>query len=237
MRLANERTLELNITHQLLIQYRDSYAVASTLQAEAETGIDSAIRTPYRIILFQYKAADAHKGDDAIEGHFRINNNSLKDQHVKLHAIASVFTNTVFYAFPLVRTDTFFELNAANLIPYTKFIPIEYFPSYSEGESHRVQVDDTGRFIATSRKFEGKGFTGEEFLNKLKEGELGHEVTPDKQSIKQFMEKLEGVCREAEYQRRNIRLAFFHPTEPFLYSFRFGKRSKFKLDRRQMRLG
>jgi hypothetical protein len=61
MRIANEKTLELNIIHQLLSDYRNSFAIGTDQRAEARSGVDSGIQIPYRAVLFQFKASNLRK--------------------------------------------------------------------------------------------------------------------------------------------------------------------------------
>jgi len=236
MRIANERTLELNITHQLLSLYSGSFAVGATQEFESKTGVDSGIRTtPYRAILFQYKASNPRKGTDGVEAHFLINNNKRKDQHVKLHRLAERFRNAAFYGFPLVVSDPYFQANASSLIPVTVFIGVDRLPRFSEGNPHRIKVFSNGAYIVCSEPHEGRGITGEEFIAALKTRDVGIPVEHGKQSLVSFIEKLDHACREAELRQRLIRIVFFHEREPFVYTLRFG-RERARTDEIQRRL-
>ena len=222
MRIANERTLELNITHQLLSIYRDSFAVGATQKYESRTGVDSGIQTPYRAIVFQYKASNPRRGADGIEAQFLINNNQKRDQHVKLHGLGKIFTNTVFYGFPLVVSDPYFQVNASSLIPITVFVGLERLPRFSMGDPHRIKVFSNGAYVVSSELHEGRGILGKEFINALRTGEVGIPVSHEKESIVSFIQELDHVCRKVELRQRLIRIAFFHEREPFVYTLRFG---------------
>jgi len=236
MRIANERTLELNITHQLLSLYSGSFAVGATQEFESKTGLDSGIRTtPYRAILFQYKASNPRKGTDGVEAHFLINNNKRKDQHVKLHGLAERFRNAAFYGFPLVVSDDYFQANASRLTSITVFVGVERLPRFSEGDLHKIRVFSNGAYIVFSESHQGSGIPGEEFIMSLKRGEVGIPVEHGKESLVSFIAKLDHVCREIELRQRLIRIAFFHEREPFVYTLRFG-RERVRADYIQTRL-
>lgn len=218
MRLANERTLELNITHQLLSAYRNSFALGYTQQRESATGIDNALHTPYRVMVLQYKATKA--GTDGQQALFHINNNSHHDQHTNLHRLANWSRQLIWYAFPLVVTDAYFRRVSGNLIPDTVFIRVRDLPAYHDGVTHSVVVWSNGDFIAHSEPYRGKGITGQEFTLLIGSDNLGFHVSSDVESVSSFIEEFARRAREYEISDRAFRLAFFHPVTPFIHWFR-----------------
>jgi len=221
MRIANERTLELNVIHQLLSSFASSFAVGATQKAESETGIDSGIQTPYTAALFQFKASNPSKGRDGDEAHFLINNNQRKDQHVKLHRLGTVFRNMVFYGLPLVVSDAYFQARAGDLIPVTIFVSVETLPGFSQGHRHRIKVFSNCAYYVSSEPHEGKGISGKEFMQALKTRDVGLKVGYEKRDLTAFIKELHSVCREVELHQRLIRIAFFHERRPFAYTLRF----------------
>ncbi|MBA7504854.1 hypothetical protein ES706_03512 [subsurface metagenome] len=223
MRLANEKSLELNLTHQLLMRYRSAFVVGTTLRAESTIGADSIIQTPYRAVFYQYKASNPRKSVDGQRAYFRINNNYPRnDQHIRLHRLARAFgSGSFFYAFPLVVTDNYFQTNASNLVPMTIFVDVYNMPQFRVGDSHRVQVDSNGAYQIFSEVFRrGESIVGEAFIESLKDKKIGYEVSTEE--ISDFFGRLVGICRDMEMGWRILKIAFFHPENPFIYSLRLG---------------
>jgi len=232
MRLANEKTLELNITHQLLVNYRKSFAIGTTLGEEGRIGTDSTIRTPFRAIMFQYKASNPSKGSDGADAFFSINNNYPKrDQHVKLHKLSrSLGSACVFYAFPLVITDGYFQSNASNLIPSTVFVDVSTMPQFHKGIPHRIKVLSNGTYQIFSDVYEGRGISGEDFVKNVRSGKIGYELKDSKESLVDFVKVLREICARLEIHRRVLHITFFHYSAPFIFSFRLGKWDTTSLD-------
>jgi hypothetical protein len=228
MRLANEKSLELNLTHQMLLSHRTSYAVGVTQQAERFSGVDSGLRFPYRAVLFQYKASIPEKGRDGSEAWFKINNNQPHyDQHFNLYRLATGLrggSQCVFYAFPIVIEDGYFQIRAGDLIPLTVFVKVTSIQRFPIGRSHKVHVFASGDFVASSEESRGKGMVGKEFLEKIKNGEIGREIRQDKDALAGFVEEVREVSLSVKMNRRQMKVALFHPTSPFVHTFRLSPR-------------
>lgn len=231
LRLANERTLELNITHELLNYYQllyfrrhrhtsnSIYATSPTIQEENNAGgYDVALRLPYAVLFYQFKAAKANRGTDGKEAHFVINNNSDRDQHEKLNVLASK-NYPVFYAFPIIITDNFFMSNVGQLRQFTQFIRVRSFPAYSDSKPHRVEVFSNGNFNSFSRKHEGvDGIGVTQFIEAILSGEIGLRVTSEE--MPGFIKRARDYLIEIGCKNRITRMVCFHPIRPFVYRFR-----------------
>ena len=83
-RLVNEKTLELNITHEGMSNAGIG-VFGFTQQQESRIGAD--VLFPYgNPFILQFKAAKA--GVDGRWARFRVNNNKRKNQHLALDAIS-----------------------------------------------------------------------------------------------------------------------------------------------------
>jgi hypothetical protein len=235
MKLANERTLELNITHQLINFYRFSYAkrhprhfpfllldalyaTSPTIREESKKGYDVALKLPYSTLFYQFKAPKNSLGIDGKEAHFEINNNTKKDQHQKLRALVSR-NQSVLYAFPLVVSDKFFTSQAQFLMHYTQFIGVNRFPAYSDNLRHKVEVYEKGKFTAHSQEFNGEGgLTAIQLIEAILDRELGYEVS--RENLDGHLEAIRSFLIESGYENHMLRLLCFHPISPFVYRFR-----------------
>lgn len=167
-RLVNEKTLELNITHELM-NLIGVQAYGLTQQEEAMFGGDV---TFYPIsgnpILIQYKAT--RKGNDGSNGIFNLNNNKRKNQHILLDMIERSSMIDTYYFLPLIINDNFLINNFGNLLNYTEI----YLPSQFTGnlnwinKEHKVDIDNAGNYTVHSEKFSGYGEKKEELIGKIK---------------------------------------------------------------------
>lgn len=82
-RLANEKTLELNLTHELMTN-NNIGSIGFTQKQEALTAADVMFPCSTPVIL-QYKATKS--GVDGLWAEFSINNNQQKNQHQVLDAL------------------------------------------------------------------------------------------------------------------------------------------------------
>ena len=225
MKLLNEKSLELNISHELLNLFTSSYSVGVTLQDETNIGVDSWLKTPYLAFFFQYKAP--YRGVDGKTAFFRINSNRPHyDQHVTLKHFANFFPNAVFYVFPLAITDNYFRQVAGNLTSVTIFPVLDTLPTVLPGNPHRMEVFADGSYVFHSEKKEEKGMTGKEFVEKMKERQVGYNVGTSEEDFDKFFDEVKKCCREFKIARRRIKIYFFHPEYPFFYSF-FTKYTKY----------
>ncbi len=123
--MVAEKTLELNLTAELLDYYRRTINPACffkglTLREEGIWGYDTSLvrgGTVSEILFFQYKAFRKNKQ------HFFINNNRNKDQHQLLLNIA-LTPRSVFYIFPLFNTDLDVSKASPNLLQKTYFVDV-----------------------------------------------------------------------------------------------------------------
>jgi len=150
--LPNEKTLELNITHEILEICRRydprAFALGTTLVQESHQGYDSKIIARFSpswlTSPLQYKKPVNRKslGTNTFEYIFDINNNTYHDQHlilyhhlaggkrrVAFYALPAIFTNAEFYSsLPILRTRTF-------LVDVT-----EIQPHWVDNQTHRLHL-------------------------------------------------------------------------------------------------
>lgn len=218
MKLLNEKSLELNISHELLNLFTSSYSVGVTLQDESKIGVDSWLKAPYLALFFQYKAS--YRGVDGQTAFFNINSNHpYYDQHVTLKHFSNFFPDSVFYVFPLAVTDNYFRQVAGNLTPVTIFQDLDTMPTVLPGSPHRMEVFANGSYVLHSERKESKGTMGEDFVKKMIERQIGYDVGANKEDFDKFFDKVKKCCREFKIARRRIKICFFHPESPFFCSF------------------
>jgi hypothetical protein len=140
--MVAEKTLELNITAELLEYYRmfDSkcYFKGLTLREEGIQAYDGALMrggSVLGVLFFQYKALK--KGIS----YFWINNNRNRDQHNILLNLA-LMPRSVFYVFPLFMTDQDVANRSPNLLQETYFVDVRDIGPLTP-QWHRVEIDTT----------------------------------------------------------------------------------------------
>lgn len=205
-RLVNEKTLELNITHELM--FRLGVGVFGfTQQEEARIGADVFFPC-IRPFIIQYKAPKG--GEDYRQyrwARFFINNNKRKNQHLALHAIASSGFDA-YYAFPLVLSNPYLVSHFGDLLSDTIFV----FASNLTGtlnwrnQIHRVDVWNNGQFVVYSpSSVEGKGISAKQFLDKIHDEIVRepYEETILTEFVVEIIQELENIVKKAEIVGRS----------------------------------
>jgi hypothetical protein len=165
-RLVNEKTLELNITHEGM-SLAGVGTFGFTQQLESKIGADVLFPYPKPFIL-QFKAAKV--GVDGLWAKFYVNNNKLKNQHRVLDAIARTGICDALYAFPLILSDPFLTSNFGNLLNFTCMIDSKRLTGNLNwvGQSHIVEVYNNCRFkVRSSGEVFGEGFSAKQFFDKI----------------------------------------------------------------------
>ena len=197
-KLVNEKTLELNITHEGL-DIAGFGAFGFTQHQESKIGGDVLFAFPTPFIL-QYKAAKS--GLDGTRARFRINNNKRKNQHQALDAIAKSGICGAFYMFPLIISNNFLTTNFNNLLNFTCMIDASLLTGNLNwvNQAHSVIVDQNCQFIVKSEgKVEGEGFPAKSFFKGLIERyrtEIREEHPSD--YIRDLIGRLNEVVKEAQ---------------------------------------
>ena len=168
-RLVNEKTLELNITYELM-DILGFQIFGLTQQEEAEFGGDT---TFYPLsgnpLLIQYKRT--RKGIDGINGTFTINNNKRKNQHLILDMISRSGMVDTYYFFPLVLSNNFLTSNFGRLLDHTMIIEASDVTGNLNwrNTSHKIEVHNNGTFTVFSNEYKGEsGMNKTNFLDIMK---------------------------------------------------------------------
>jgi hypothetical protein len=143
-RLVNEKTLELNLTHELMASLNIQF-YGFTQQQEYFTGADVQFRPIGNPVIIQYKAMK--NGIDGDHGTFFLNDNTNNNQHDTLDMISRSGMVDAYYYFPLIMTDRFLLHNFNRLLLYN--IPIEanrITQQHNWKIKHTIYVDRTGAF-------------------------------------------------------------------------------------------
>jgi len=148
---VNEKTLELNITHEILrIIHRfdpHAFAFGTTLRQERQGGYDSRVLSSlpgfWRTAVFQYKrpyeSEPNQQGD--ITYWFHINNNTYSDQHQMLQHLSGGAHNVAFYVFPAFIDLTELRRHTPHLLDRTFVVDAMDIPLGLVGNNpHNVEL-------------------------------------------------------------------------------------------------
>ena len=164
-RLVNEKTLELNISHELM-EILGVHVFGFTLQEEGESGGDITFYPPLgNPLLIQYKRT--RSGTDGTNGKFEINNNRGKNQHLILDMISRSGMIDTYYFFPLIISDNFLTSNFGRLLEHTIIIEASNITGSLNWRdtAHKIEVNNDGRFNVFSNVH--KGYSGIKISNFL----------------------------------------------------------------------
>jgi len=185
-RLVNEKTLEINITHEEMSRIGIG-AFGFTQQQESKIGGDVLLPCRRPLIL-QYKAAKS--GADGQWARFRVNNNKRKNQHLALNAVAKSGLCDAYYVFPLIISDAFLSANFGNFISFTCIVPASSITGGInwKSQSHSVIVKKDCGFTVKSEEVTGKGIPAREFFDGVKKEK--RETPTDKTRLPDFIRNL-----------------------------------------------
>lgn len=149
--LLNEKTLEMNLTYEILDICRtfdpQAFAFGTTLIQERNEGYDSRTiaRLPHSWLTsaLQYKRAKKVRGTlRGAEYIFEINNNTWNDQHFILYFhIAGGRKNVAFYILPAIASDNEFYSSLPNLLSRTWLIDVtDIDPWFIGNRKHEIHL-------------------------------------------------------------------------------------------------
>lgn len=193
-RLANEKTLELNITHELMTNVG---SIGFTQDQESLTGADVMFPCGIPIIL-QYKATKA--GADGIWGKFFLNNNQHKNQHQVLNELDKSGLCRAFYVFPLIASDSFLTCNFGRLLDFTCIVDASILTGRLnwQQKEHSVIIQNNYNFIVHSESFEGHGYSAKKLQEIIREQNLnrGYDI-PVTKFVEHLLKKFDKIVTEA----------------------------------------
>ena len=197
-RLVNEKTLELNITHEGMSSAGIG-VFGFTQKQESRVGAD--VLFPFsKPFILQFKAAKS--GVDGIWARFRVNNNKKKNQHQVLDVIARSGLCDAYYAFPLIVGDAFLTSNFGNLQNFTCMIDATRLTGNLNwvNQAHSVIVQQNCGFtVRSSEEVKGEGITAKQFFDKITEEK---ETKPRMETklagfVKNLIKSLDHVVQES----------------------------------------
>ena len=189
--MLNEKTLELNITHELLDisrRYdRGAFAFGTTLIRESYVGYDSRIlgRIPHSWVASpkQFKRAKRrrHIGRNQFVYIFDINNNTYNDQHLILYYhLAGGRRNVAFYALPAIYTQSEFNNALPHLLNHTFHVDVaDILPHWVDSQKHQIYLYPHLRMARIHSKKERKirVLSSEEFIGLVAEKRIGATIS------------------------------------------------------------
>jgi len=155
----SEKSLEINISENMLRELRNLspefhklFIYGFTIKEESRTGLDISIRLDQNrnfLSAFQYKKPIS-KSESSYR--FYINNNSTRDQHVKLLIASDRAPNRVFYVFPaIIDTCELYEASP-DFLEYCYFVKPEDIRIF-DNHVHIVDINvRTGRASVFSKE-------------------------------------------------------------------------------------
>lgn len=159
--LVSEKTLELNVSANILQDIRDLYPNAFlqgfALHHEALNGLDVSVSVPNANIGLglQFKKPTSMRNGVY---KFSINNNCNRDQHEILYGMAELFTillgriPPIYYAFPTIMKDEIPRITP-NFYSNTYLIsPLEFPTSIIDGHIHYVKINTRNNHIEVNSK-------------------------------------------------------------------------------------
>jgi len=198
-RLVNEKTLELNITHEGMANLGIGGVFGFTQKQESRIGAD--VLFPYgKPFIIQFKAA--REGADNSWAKFRVNNNKRKNQHRVLDVIARSGLCDAHYAFPLIVSDAFLASNFGSLLNFTCMIDASRLTRNLNwiNQAHSVIVQQNCSFtVRSSKEVKGKGVSANQFFKQIKE----RERKPDEETklsdfVRDLVKRLDQTVQESE---------------------------------------
>jgi hypothetical protein len=182
--LSNEKTLELNITHEILqiCQHYDpqAFTLGTTLIQERNLGYDSGTlaRMPPTCITspLQYKRAKYRLPTrTGFRYVFEINNNTYHDQHLILHHLSGGRRNLAYYALPAMHGCVEFLNYIPHLLARTFFIDVaQILPQNVGNQTHRIILDPQNRTaVLHSKESKLEVTTAKEFQGLIAEKRVG----------------------------------------------------------------
>ena len=198
-KLVNEKTLELNITHEGLSNVGIG-VIGFTQQQESRIGAD-VFYPCARPFVIQYKAAK--EGIDNSAATFYVNNNKRMNQHRALDAIARSGVCEAYYAFPLIVSNLFLAANFGRLLDFTIMVDAQRLTGTLNwyGETHSVGVQANGQFdVSSEGRVTGEGFSAKQFFEKKakEKEEQVNKVKKLSEYMTDLIEQIEHVVKEAE---------------------------------------
>lgn len=194
----NEKTLELNVTHEILSICRrfdpHDFSFGTTLIQERNKGYDSKaiakLPQSWLTSALQYKRAKARYaigGDNVYV--FEINNNSHLDQHTILyHNLAAGRSNVAFYVLPAVFTNGEFYSSLPNLLARTFLVDVSHIsPHLVNTARHRLLLTPRLRLAVLHSENQEKimAISAEEFDKLISEGKVGILISELRKNMKQ----------------------------------------------------
>lgn len=197
-RHVNEKTLELNITHEGMIKAGVS-VLGFTQKQESRVGADVLFPLGKPFFL-QYKAAKS--GVDRLRVRFRVNNNKKKNQHRVLDTIARSGLCDAYYVFPLIVSSTFLMKNYGNLLNLTSMVDASRLTGNLNwvNQAHSVIVWQNHSFtVRSQKKVQGEGFSAEQFFDRIssREREKVSEGIKLSDFVEDLIERLDSVVQES----------------------------------------
>lgn len=187
--MPNEKTLELNITHEILEICRQydplAWTLGTTLFQESYLGYDSRILARYPLPWIasplQYKRARKRipVGKGAFQYVFDINNNTYHDQQLILYILAGGRRRVAYYALPAIFTNGEFNNSLPHLLNRTYFVDVAQIHPYAvDFQTHHILVDPQAMAAwlhSEERKIEL--ISAEEFLGLVAKRQIGVSIS------------------------------------------------------------
>jgi hypothetical protein len=220
-KLANEKTLELNITHELLSSAGIG-AYGSTQDQESISGADVYFPCSVPIVL-QYKAAK--KGLDSYWGKFSVNSNQEKNQHMVLHRLSQSGIVRAFYVFPLISSDFFLMANFGHLLDFTCAVDAHMITRNLRWykKEHKVIMAKSHRFkVKSEDEFEATGFSARKIVDILEKSKYDVKFDlPISKFVPDLIKRLNKSVQEAKIYGNSEHTIYVIATNQTRNKFRY----------------
>jgi len=219
-KLADEKTLELNITHELLSSA--GVGCFGFTQDEESKLSGGDVVFPYSIpLILQYKSP--FDGTDNVVGKFYLNKNKNKNQHMMLHCWSQSGLCRAVYVFPLIISDNFLTANFGHLLDYSQAVDAEMLTgTLNWDEHHWIEMHQNCNFRVHSEIFKGKGFPAKNLIEHFNSDKSHIESNqPFSEYIPKLIEKMESDVKRAKIYGKSEHTLYIKATNKNRTKFGF----------------
>lgn len=211
-KLADEKTLELNITHELLTGAGIG-CFGFTQQEEARLSGGDVLFPCSTPLILQYKSP--YQGTDNVLGKFYLNTNTGRNQHMMLHCWSESGLCRAIYVFPLIITDNFLTSNFGHLLDFSQAVDANMLTGGLNWDRyHKIIMRQNCDFEVYSETFEGKGFPAKKLIEYLEERKwVLKSDEPMSKYIPRLIKKMENDVKRAKITGKSEHTLYIMATD------------------------
>lgn len=212
--MISEKCLELNVNENLINRIRafgshfsSGFIYGFSLRHESVHGLDCSINLPASsrfLFALQYKKPTKEDGGVYF---FKINNNTKKDQHIRLLLTYLRVGGNVWYAFPLFIDTLQLSNSSPDFLARTYFAKIVDFPLHTfDRKEHVVEIhEQSGKaYVSSPFKDELKVYDATKFLGEIEKSKKS--TVNEIKEKKLTEEEVEVALKELGFEKEKIEI-------------------------------